>query len=855
MLLTAIAGWHGSTRADERVPNGVQIAQTDFAQVEFDESFLNGGAIDVSRYERGNVVRAGTYRPDVYVDGRWIARMDVPFKAAPGTFDAQPCFDEDGLRRIGVDLARLPETVRARLAEPAACVRIGEAVAEAFATFDFNEQRLDLSIPQIAMLRHARGYVSADQWTAGVPVGMLGYNLSVYDSRAAGMNAVQGYLGVDAGFNVHGWHVRHQGSFSWDNRGQRRYQDVATYVQRNLPAWSSQLTVGDAYTSGDLFDSTPFRGVRLYSDDRMLPESLRGYAPVVRGVANTNARVTITQNGVKLYETTVAPGAFVIDDLYPTGYGGDLRVAVTEADGSVHTFSVPFASVPLSLRPGQSRYSVGAGVVRGLVNATKPPFVQATWQRGFTNVLTGYGGVTVARGYAAAMAGGVLNTSWGAFGADVTQASTSIPGERRHTGSSFRLSYAKNVDATGTNIAIAAYRYSTNGYFGLNDAMNARDQARTGTASAGVWRQRNRASVTTSQPLGERGGSLNVTASAATYWNRPGSDVNYTAGYNNTFRNVAYGVSVTRQRDAFGTSSTLYYVNASIPFGRARATTVSTSFSRDTRGATQAQTSVSGSLGADRNLSYGVNVNRNSGAGSAQTNGGANVTYRGAFADLSGSVGASTQYQQLSFSARGAVVAHPGGVTLSQPLSETFAIVKAPHAEGARVTNASGVRVDARGYAVVPFVTPFRMNEIELDPKGLSTDVELKETSMRTAPLAGAVPLLEFRTAYGRTAVIRARRADGAPVPFGAVVTDARGKDLGVAGQGGRIFARGLMERGELQVHWNEDGHARVCSLTYALPVRKPGLKRDALTSFDVPCVADAPAVSVTPRQDGSVEK
>src|SRR2546427_6992467 len=91
-------------------------------------------------------------------------------------------------------------------------------------------------------------------------------------------------------------------------------------------------------------DSTSFRGIRLNSDDRMLPDSQRGYAPVVRGVANTNARVTITQNGIKLYETTVAPGAFVINDLYPTGYGGDLQVSITEANGAVRSFAVPYAA-------------------------------------------------------------------------------------------------------------------------------------------------------------------------------------------------------------------------------------------------------------------------------------------------------------------------------------------------------------------------------------------------------------------------------------------------------------------------------------------------------------------------------
>src|SRR5256885_9527612 len=108
-------------------------------------------------------------------------------------------------------------------------------------------------------------------------------------------------------------------------------------------------------------DSTSFRGIRLNSDDRMLPDSQRGYAPLVRGVANTNARVTITQNGIKLYETTVAPGAFVINDLYPTGYGGDLQVSITEANGAVRSFAVPYAAVPLSLREGQDRYSLTAG--------------------------------------------------------------------------------------------------------------------------------------------------------------------------------------------------------------------------------------------------------------------------------------------------------------------------------------------------------------------------------------------------------------------------------------------------------------------------------------------------------------
>ncbi|KVC69144.1 fimbrial protein [Burkholderia ubonensis] len=872
LLLTIIAGWQaqahateaesatlqlaqadtGATHAASSQSGAMQIAQTEFAQVEFEGGFLNNGhgAFDVSRYERRNVVPVGMYKPDIYVDGNWVGRAEVAFKSAPNTVDAQPCFDNALLERIGVDLSKLPQDVRTTLAAEGACMRLGQVIPEASVSYDFNEQRLDLSIPQISMRRQARGYVSPDQWSEGVPVAMLGYDASVYHARVSGQTAsTQGYVGVNGGVNLGRWHFRHNGSFNWDDRGNKKYENLTTYVQRDLPAWSSQLIAGDAYTSGDLFDSTSFRGMRVYTDDRMLPESQRGYAPVVRGIANTHAKVTIEQNGMKLYETTVAPGAFVIDDLYPTGYGGDLKVNVTEADGSVHSFSVPYAAVPLSLRPGQNRYSFTAGVVRNLQNTT-PYFAQATWQRGLTNLLTGYGGVTFAQGYLSAMAGAVLNTSLGAVGVDVTHASTSIPRERRYSGQSFRISYSKSLPTTGTNIAIAAYRYSTNGYFALNDAMRARDQAKLDVASANVYRQRNRASLTLSQSLGARGGSLNATASASTYWNRSGSDVNFTIGYSNTFRNVAYSVSAARQRDARGTSSTMYYASLSIPLGKTRPAMVATSFSRDTRGSTQAQTSLSGSLGVDNNVSYGLNVNHAKSSGSSQTNGGAHVMVRGPFAELSGSASASADYQQFSAGVRGAVVAHGGGVTLSQSLSETFAIVEAPNAEGARVTNASGVRIDRRGYAVVPYLTPYSMNDVSIDPKGLSTDVELKETSQRIAPLAGAVPKLTFKTEYGRSALIRVRQADGSPVPFGAAVTDASGKDVGTVGQGGKLFARGLEDKGELTVKWEANRSKSACELSYSLPVRKRTATYQPLQSLDLPCVPGdasdyAPALSV----------
>ncbi|MCA8066505.1 fimbria/pilus outer membrane usher protein [Burkholderia sp. AU38729] len=828
LVLSSLAAWSAEGRADALEPPAapierIQLAQTDFAQATFDPGFLNNGsgqAVDISRFSRGNVVQPGTYTVDLIVGQSWNGRYSIAFNSAPGTPDAQPCFDEKLLRRIGVDFTKLPAETVAAIAVKGECRRIGQVIPEASVSFDFSEQRLTLSIPQASLVNQARGYVSPDQWDAGVPAGMVDYNLNVYSSKVRDSRAdTQAYLGLNAGFNVGNWHFRHQGSATWSQRGGSQYQNLSTYVQRDLPSLSSQLVLGETYTSGELFDSSQFRGVRLSSDDRMLPDSLRGYAPVVRGVANSNAKVTISQNGMTLYETTVSPGAFEIRDLYPTGYGGDLQVSVTEADGTVHTFSVPYAAVPLSLRPGIHRYSFVAGALRNQQNSSNPLFAQATYQRGLTNMLTGYGGVTVAAGYASAMLGAAFNTPIGAVGLDFTQASTSIPGVKRFNGSSLRVSYAKSIEPTGTNVSIAAYRYSTSGYFNLNDAMSTRDAVRIGYPVDTVWRQRNRASLMLSQQLGKKAGQLSLTASAANYWNRPGADVNYSAGYNNSFRNISYSVSASRQRSFNGEKSTLYYVSATIPFGKARPSTLSSNVSHDTQGRTQVQSMLNGSLGTDNDLSYGLAANHTSGNGGSSTEGSGNLTYRARFAELNLSAGGSSNYQQGSINIRGAAVAHPGGVTLSQPLSETFGIVEAKGAEGARVANASGVRVDGRGYAIVPYLTPYNLNTVELDPKGMSMDVELKETSQQVAPRAGAVPFLKFETDTGRSAVILARKSDGTPIPFGAAVTDEAGKELGLVGQGSKLFVRGLKDNGELVVKWGNDGRS-VCKIVYDLPVK-----------------------------------
>lgn len=127
---------------------------------------------------------------------------------------------------------------------------------------------------------------------------------------------------------------------------------TARYSCHQRPA-----NAGGTYTPGDVLSGVPFRGAQLASDDSMLPDSQRGFAPVVRGITQSNAQVTVRQNNNVIYQTYVPPGAFIIDDLFPTASSGDLEVTIKEADGSERQFKQAFSAAPLMQREGSLKYS------------------------------------------------------------------------------------------------------------------------------------------------------------------------------------------------------------------------------------------------------------------------------------------------------------------------------------------------------------------------------------------------------------------------------------------------------------------------------------------------------------------
>ena len=317
-------------------------------------------AVDLS-YISQETVPPGEYNLDVYINDEFIASESVSFTQKNEDRDASsPCISVAQLKAWSVKTNNYPELTVAG----SRCARLS-AIPGWGTTVLLSQQRIDFNVPQVAVMHHPRGYVPESRWQQGINAGLLNYSLSGQktDPRHGGEATSSQFVSLQPGLNVGPWRLRNYSTLNHNDDG-NQWDSVYSYIARDIHALKGQLIVGQTYTSSSVFDSISFTGLQLNSDKEMLPDSMNGFAPVIKGIARSTADVTVYQNGYSIYKTTVSPGAFEINDLYPTGSAGDLYVTVKESDGSEQSFVVPFASLAILQREGQVDYALSGGKTR-----------------------------------------------------------------------------------------------------------------------------------------------------------------------------------------------------------------------------------------------------------------------------------------------------------------------------------------------------------------------------------------------------------------------------------------------------------------------------------------------------------
>ncbi|WP_337018407.1 fimbria/pilus outer membrane usher protein [Leclercia sp. AS011] len=798
----------------------------------FNPAFLNGingshEAPDLSAFENENAQAPGKYRVDIIINDMFIDTRDVEFmlNTAPGaqsTNTLKPCISVKELQAFGVRTDNFPGLSQGTKG----CAEI-TAIPDASYEFIFPTQTLRYNFPQAALSPVVRGYVPPEKYDDGITALLMNYQFNASNSyaRQSQGNDTENYnLNLRPGFNIGAWRVRNY--TSWNRADQTssagKWDTVYTYAERNIQAIKSVLTLGESTSPGDVFDSVPYTGAQLASEDQMDPDSMQGYAPVVRGIAKTNAKIIIKQNGYMIYQSYVRPGPFEITDMYSTGGSGDLQVTVEESDGSKQEFIVPYASLPVLRREGSLKYGVTTGRYRSYNNyVDETPFTQATASYGLPLGATLFGGFQAASRFQSLAIGFGQNMGkLGALSIDVTQAWSTLKDKVKTTGQSWRIRYSKNLTDIGTNFSIAGYRYSTSGFNTLGDVL---ESYRDGSGEYNYNRVRNRTEATISQNLGSGNGSMTLSGIIEDYWNEKRRNTSLSVGYNNTWKWINYSLNYSYNRSSRISSNSsrdydsekLFSLSLSVPFGGALTNTWATySMNTGNPGSTTNTLGLNGTALEQNNLSWNVQQsydNRQYGSGST------GVNYDGTYGQVFTSYDYDHNAQRINYGAAGSVLIHRDGVTMGQQIGETATLVKAPGVANTNILNQTGVKTDYRGYAIIPFSTPYRYNEVMLDSETFADNIDMDITTQKVVPTRGAIVQANFSGNVGQRAIIRLINPTGKVIPFGATVTDeSQPNNSSIVNDNGMVYLTGLATTGTLNVQWGKKEN-QSCTATFSL--------------------------------------
>ena len=819
------------------------------ADIEFNTDVLDlidRTNIDLSQFARSGFILPGTYSMVVHINGQPIAEQPVAFY--PPDEDpkgSQACLSRTLVEQLGLKVSDASKLIWWKDGE---CLEI-QSMPGMEVTGDLASSTLSINLPQAYLEYNATNWDPPSRWDEGVAGVLIDYSLTAQSNYQRGDGSRRNLSGNGTvGANAGAWRLR----ADWQGRVESGRQEAAGpqklewsryYAYRAIPSLKARLLVGENYLYSDLFDSFRFTGAALNSDESQLPPNLRGYAPEVVGVAKTNAKVIISQQGRVLYETLVAAGPFRIQDLQDA-VTGKLDVRVEEQDGTVHSFQIDTAGVPYLTRPGQVRYKLAAGRPSNLQNGSDGDFFgtgEFSW--GISNGWSLFGGAVSDNNYRALSVGAGRDLlAFGAVSLDVTQSHASVWGETL-SGKSYRLQYSKNFEEYDSQVTFAGYRFSEKNFLTMSEYLDARYYGLNGELGGrGDYRDPDEGwrpiggskalyTVTVNKQLRELSATVYASYHKQTYWDRPDTqrwNLSLSRYFNvGSVKNMSLSMNMFRTQE-YNYRDNGMAITVSLPLGRSG--TLSLDANR-TAGKNGGAARYSDRL--DERNSYQLSASDTSVSGY--------LNHMGDRADID--LSASTQEgdsRTLGVSARGGGTLTAYGAALHRTTSTggTRLMIDTGGVPDVPVRGyGSPTRSNAFGKAVIADISSYQRTAASVDLEKLPSDVEATQSVTQLTLTEGAIGYRTLDVIAGEKAMAVLRLPNGSSPPFGATVKNLKQQDTGIVNDGGHVYLSGIRAGEQMVVSWGGDER---CVLT--LPVILPA---DGLTdALQLQCqrVAAAPS-------------
>jgi outer membrane usher protein len=634
------------------------------------------------------------------------------------------------------------------------------------ASVDDADQRLVLNVPAAALPRQLYD-VSRGQDVRPAQSGrgaVLRYDLSATDGDLRDFRHSLGGGGT-FGFEYFtpGARFTASGFGTADYYGARGAR-LDTALIFDHPATLSHLTLGDAISIVPSFArAIRFGGIEYASDFSLRPDLDTRPLPNFFGQSAVPATVDVFSGAARVYQQSVAPGPFEIQNLPVLSGEGTATIVTRDVLGRETTQTLSLYTGDELLAPGLESYAVDLGFLRtryGLDNlGYDAPLASFSYRRGFSDSITLQSHAEAAPDLALISGGGdVAVGGFGILGGDVA-----ISGGKRGGG----LLLSLNGNARAGPVSLFASGQSASLYY--------RDLASLDAGGIAPARQRFQMGVTTGLASY---GTVGLSWIGSKYQGKAANDF-LAASWTLSLPSGAF-VTATALED-LDRHTLSAQISIGIPIGGRDLTSASVSSDNGR---------LSG-LGiydrpADPDGGFGY---RFLGGCQEGARGEADATYIGRNFGADGGLSVLGQTTTIRGDINGALIAMGGGVFATHDPGNAFALVETgdPHVRVYRENRVQAV-TDDQGRALLVGLTPYAPNHVSIEPRDFSFDTVVENTDMLVIPRARSGATVSFRPRSHNPLMVQVMRGAGDPVPLGSTLTrDGQDESL-VVGHYGQVF-------------------------------------------------------------------
>lgn len=652
------------------------------------------------------------------------------------------------------------------------------------------DNHVEMVVPDAALLP-----VEEDQpdLIGGGMAGLFNYDAHGMRSQYAGQSDGFVSASTELGFNAGNWIIRSAQFHNW-HEGRFRTRHLNAYAQRGFAGTKGMLQLGQIKLFNPVVGGARALGMQWLSDPALVAS---GRGPVLRGYAQTQARVEVYQGGVMIYSTVVGSGPFELTGVTALDQRRDTLLVVIEADGSRHEFDQSAAL--LDFQDTGSGFSFGLGQLLDTAARDRQAWVaSAGWSQPLGRSRHLSLGTQWAEGYRSAgselsiepWSGGRLRTSLQASSAQdpSTRGTLARVSAHQSFGGAWKLSMG--------------HAWQSRGFRQLGQHSNSHHQL------GGQMREQTTYSMAWGTPAV---GTFNF-GHSATFLHDGRKIANTHATWGRSFGQAAVSVSADRPVSSQGRQDNRVHVSVSFPLGESRRLRSTWRKSgADSRWGTSLQEQV------NEQWAYDLGIEHQRHDSNEDING--RLAWTPRFAQINaGYTRQGQSAQTYSGGVRGAVAVHPEGVMFSPyAIQDTFGVVKLDGIANAQIDTPSGrVWTGPQGLALIPRLAPYVDNNIQVVTSSLPRNVDVERGASSIQARRGAVAKVDFPVKVTRRALFRVTTEQASPVPDGATVVNGQGRFITLVQQEGRVFIPDINENTDGL--WVEVSGQPRCRLHFSLP-------------------------------------